>query len=83
MFSEKEIRLKGSRKLNEPLENIVLHASHLDVYYRNRSKLFFSKKNYKQVLSDVTFDINEGEIVGLCGESGCGKTTLSKTVVGI
>ena len=34
----------------------------------------------KQILSDVNFDVNANEIVGLLGVNGCGKTTLIKTM---
>ncbi len=33
-----------------------------------------------RAVSDVTLDIHEGEILGLVGESGCGKTTLGRTI---
>ena len=35
------------------------------------------------VLSDVSFDVDEGEIVSLLGPSGCGKTTLLRVVAGL
>lgn len=35
------------------------------------------------MLSNINLDINEGEIVAVVGESGCGKTTLGKLMVGI
>lgn len=35
-----------------------------------------------QILKDVTLHVKEGEIVGLVGESGCGKTTLSHALMG-
>jgi peptide/nickel transport system ATP-binding protein len=34
-------------------------------------------------VSNVTFSINEGETFGLVGESGCGKTTIGRMVVGL
>lgn len=36
----------------------------------------------KEVLKDISFEVRENEILGLVGESGCGKTTLSKAILG-
>ncbi|MCR4944950.1 MAG: ABC transporter ATP-binding protein [Clostridium sp.] len=42
-----------------------------------------NKKQKVQVLSDINLEVDEGEIVAVVGESGCGKTTLGKMIVGI
>jgi zinc transport system ATP-binding protein len=36
-----------------------------------------------EVLSDVSFDIEKGDYIGLAGPNGAGKTTLVKTVLGL
>ena len=43
------------------------------------------RKSYgkKVVLDDVSFEIEEGSIVGLLGPNGCGKTTLIKILTGL
>lgn len=54
----------------------VLEVKNLNAYYNG-------KKHKKQILFDINFEVHRGEILGLVGESGCGKTTLSKTILGL
>jgi len=51
-----------------------LHAESLTVYYQ-------TLKGDVRALEDATFTIADGEIMGLAGESGCGKTTLAKSLI--
>ncbi|MCR5398964.1 MAG: ATP-binding cassette domain-containing protein [Lachnospiraceae bacterium] len=46
-------------------------------------KTIFDRRNRIEVLKGISFDIEEGEIVGLVGESGCGKSTLAKAILGL
>ncbi|MDE7322571.1 MAG: ATP-binding cassette domain-containing protein [Lachnospiraceae bacterium] len=69
------------------MENI-LNVHNLNVYYRNREnplmRFFIKKENaVQQVLKNVSFEMKKGEILGLVGESGCGKTSLAKAILGI
>lgn len=48
---------------------------------KNLTKDFQSKKVKVHALSDVSFDVYEGETIGIVGESGCGKTTLGRCMV--
>jgi len=48
-------------------------------YYQN--PFLFGKKQVVKAVHEVSFSVFEGETVGLVGESGCGKTTLVKTLL--
>ena len=48
---------------------------------RDLSKHFPTPNGIVQAVSDVSFDLAEGETLGLVGESGCGKSTLGKTIM--
>lgn len=64
------------------MENI-LEVNHLNVYYTEKRSLFKGKSQKKHVLKDISFSMKEGEILGLVGESGCGKTSLAKAILGM
>lgn len=53
---------------------MLLQIKDLKTYYRDR------KKDVRAV-DGVSFNVNKGEILGLVGESGCGKTTLVKSLI--
>jgi peptide/nickel transport system ATP-binding protein len=59
----------------------LLKVENLKVYFPTK-KNFFGKilKEFKAV-DDVSFTIDKGETVGLVGESGCGKTTLGRSLI--
>ena len=58
------------------MENIIIDVRNVSVNYHSRKKKTEAVRN-------VSFQIKEGEIVGLVGESGCGKTTVSKAILGL
>lgn len=45
--------------------------------------IFFGSAHHHEVLRDVNIDIYSGEILGLIGSSGCGKTTLTRVLTGL
>ncbi len=61
----------------------VVTVQDLSVYYREGNNSLFSRGRKKTVVQDADFVIRRGEILGLVGESGCGKTSLSKAILGM
>lgn len=76
-------RHKPRHDIEENREHSILKVRNLSVYYNDSANSLFSRKKRRCVVDDVSFDIKQGEALGLVGESGCGKTTLSKAVLGI
>ena len=60
----------------------VLEVEGLSAWYMVK-KTPFSPKEKKVVLHDLSFYIEENEILGLVGESGCGKSSLCKVILGM
>jgi peptide/nickel transport system ATP-binding protein len=62
----------------------LLVVSNLVKEFRLRSnKLIQREHQFVSAVSDVSFTIREGETFGLVGESGCGKTTIGRLIVGL
>lgn len=59
----------------------LLVVKNLTVEYRSQQRLFEKRKPSVKAVNDVSFDVYPGETFGIVGESGCGKTTLGKTIV--
>lgn len=57
----------------------LIEVNHLKQYFNIQMGMFKSKP--LKAVDDVSFTINKGETLGLVGESGCGKTTVGRTML--
>ena len=65
----------------ENKKEVLLEIKGLKTYFPIKSGLFKKTKKYVQAVNDIDLNIYRGETLGLVGESGCGKTTLGKTIL--
>ena len=59
----------------------LLEVSNLKTYFPNKKSFFGKAKSWVKAVDDVSFKLYPGETLGLVGESGCGKTTLGRTIL--
>jgi peptide/nickel transport system ATP-binding protein len=59
----------------------LLEVKNLSIKFPAKKNLFGKVLNYSKALDDISFDVFRGETLGLVGESGCGKTTLGRSIL--
>jgi oligopeptide/dipeptide ABC transporter ATP-binding protein len=60
----------------------LVEVEHLKLYFPIKEGIIFDREVARvHAVDDVTFQLREGETLGLVGESGCGKTTLSRALM--
>jgi oligopeptide/dipeptide ABC transporter ATP-binding protein len=75
---------EGGPSMEKGRERPFVELRHLKTYFRIRRGLIrdlIEEKSFVHAVDDVSFDIGEGETFGLVGESGCGKTTVGRTLL--
>ena len=74
-------RLQTLRQAQDKPDNILLDVKGLKKYFPIQKGLFRKVAGYVKAVDNVSFFVREGETLGLVGESGCGKTTASRTII--
>ena len=78
---QERIRFIESLPKAEHDEKNVIEVNHLVKYFPIKEGLFSKLVGYVRAVDDVSFHIKRGTTMGLVGESGCGKTTVGKTIL--
>jgi peptide/nickel transport system ATP-binding protein len=86
--SKENIRLQRNFARRDSEPEPVLNVYDLKTYYRQVSKsilglLGLEKKKFIKAVDSVTLEATKGRTLGVVGESGCGKTTLAKAIIGL
>ncbi len=80
--SQVEPEVAPALKVIAPSEENVLSVRGLCVTYTQRTGQLFGKKSIRAV-DGISFELSAGETLALVGESGCGKTTAAKAILGL
>jgi len=78
VISEKDTLARRERVLQG---NPILKLKNVQTWFPGHKNFFGKTTEYVKAVDDVSFDVHEGETLGLVGESGCGKTTLGRTIL--
>jgi peptide/nickel transport system ATP-binding protein len=80
---EREVTSKAGPQTaaRAPAEQLLLEVDRLKMHFPIKTGFFNRTVGHVKAVDDVSFEIREGETLGLVGESGCGKTTLGHTLL--
>jgi len=80
MIGEKEMTVDNTQAAGQ--NSKLLSIDGLRVWFELR-RFGFGRAGYVRAVDNVSFELDHGEAIGVVGESGCGKSSLMKTILGL
>jgi peptide/nickel transport system ATP-binding protein len=66
-----------------PAADVLLSVNNLRVWFTEHKDWLGKPTSWYKAVDGVSFDLHKGEVLGLVGESGCGKSTISRSLMGL
>ncbi len=79
--SRESVATNNSKLITNDQHEKLIEVKNLKVWYPGKRNFLGKIFDYTKAVDDVSFDVFTGETLGLVGESGCGKTTLGRTLL--
>ncbi len=76
-----EAQRAPQQKADKSANPVLVEVNDLKTYFPIKSGFFGRTKDHVKAVDGVSFAVKKGETLGLVGESGCGKTTLGRTLL--
>jgi peptide/nickel transport system ATP-binding protein len=77
-YTHGEIR---SRRIHLYSQEPILEVKNLNTWFPVKQGMFGGTRDYVKAVNDISLEVYPGETLGLVGESGCGKTTLGRSIL--
>ena len=73
----------ATEEIRTPPSDALIQVQDLKKYFPVKSGMFSNVKSHVKAVDGVDFSIRKGDVFGIVGEAGCGKTTLGRVILGL